>query len=233
MYNKAYDSYKDSKGLYYLVSPEWTLARTKVIECWINTIGLNAVEYIGPTLVPTEVLSRSGHLNQFKEEIFRIEGEDLCLRPETAQSLFVNLKSIRRTLKGNPLRLYQIGRSFRNERSTRDGSLRKCEFEQLELHVIAKPDWDFVTEYTPVLNEFFSKLGLNPSWIEVQDRPHYSSKTIDFYVQGVEVGCINYRGQHDLWALSQKERANLCVYEISLGLDRLVHFADRLNISSN
>lgn len=229
MYSKSYDSYKDSKGLYFLIDPTSIAKRTQIIKSWNNTIAKDAVEYIGPTLVPTQVLERSGHLSQFKDEIFQLKNKDLCLRPETAQSLFVNLKTIRRSLKGKTLKIHQIGRAYRNEKSTRDGSLRKCEFEQLELHVIAEPNYDFILEYKERILQFFQLLNLNPEWITVVEKPHYSQLTIDFYVNGVEVGCINYRGSHDLWSFSEKERSNLAVYQISLGLDRLINFTNTLN----
>ena len=229
MYKKSYESYEDSKGLYYLLDPKITILRQKTINTWNNTIAKDAVEYFGPILVPTEVLKKSGHLDEFKDQIFHIKNKKLCLRPETAQSLFTNLKAIRRQIKGKILKIHQIGKAYRNEKSTRDGSLRKCEFEQMELHVLAEKNYDFITIYRPMIEQFFTELGLKPLWKEISDKPHYSKLTIDLYIENVEVGCINYRGTHDLYNLPEKEKKDLEVYEISLGLDRIVYFLDRLN----
>ena len=226
MYSKAFKDHPESKGLYYLIDPKETALRNYVISLWRDTIGSDALEYIGPTLVPTEVLQKSGHLREFKQEIFKLEGGGLCLRPETAQSLFANLKAIRRQVRGKTLKIHQIGRAYRNQKSSRDSSLRKCEFEQLELHVIASKSYDFLGVYQEKIDAFFNGLGLSPSLVLVEDRPHYSERTIDFYIGETEVGCVNYRGDHDLSVFSEKEREDLNVYQISFGLDRLIHFSD-------
>jgi len=63
------------------------------------------------------------------------------LRPETAQGIFTNFKRLfeygRRKL---PLGVLQIGRSFRNEISPRQGMLRLREFNQAEVEIFVSPD---------------------------------------------------------------------------------------------
>ena len=183
----------------------------------------DAYQIIAPNLVPIEVLEKSGHISEFKDQIF-IVSKNLALRPETAQSLFCNLRIIRKNLKGWPLKIHQIGRAYRNQKSTRDGALRKNEFEQLELEILGPSDYDFKNIYQKRLDDFFKSLNLNPEYIEVKEKPHYALHTYDLLIDSVQIGTLNYRGTHDLKQFSEKEKSNLGVYQISLGLDRIIHF---------
>ena len=73
------------------------------------------------------------------------------------------------------------------------------------------------------IKTFFLKLNMDVSYHEIMDqRPHYSQKTIDIYYKGIEIGCINDRGQHDLYSFTQKEKEGLKLVELSLGLDRII-----------
>lgn len=228
-YNKAYKKYQGSKGLYYLVDPESLKLRKKVIDQWSKFLTTDSYEIISSTLIPLEVLKNSGHLKH-QNQLFKV-GEDLCLRPETAQSIFANLREIRRELKGFPLRLHQIGKAYRKEKSTRGGIFRRNEFEQLELEILCDEDHCFFQEYLSRLNSFFKNLGLKTTFIEVskEERPHYSNKTIDIYDQNqeIELGCLNDRGKNDLYDFSQKEKENLKIFEVSLGLDRIVELINK------
>lgn len=63
------------------------------------------------------------------------------IRPETAQGIFTNFKRLfeynRRKL---PLGVLQIGKSYRNEISPRQGMIRLREFNQAEVEVFVSPD---------------------------------------------------------------------------------------------
>ena len=172
----------------------------------------------------------SNHLENFKDQIFSTN--NFCLRPETAQSIFANLKELKHEIKGMPLKIYQIGKAYRNQKTTRDGKFRMCEFEQMELEILDHKSKIFNLEhYKNVLNQFFKDLNLQVKFIELSEdeRPHYALKTIDLYVKSedlkkeIEVGCINYRGNYDLYDFSEKQKQNYVIYEISLGLDRIVN----------
>ena len=144
-YTKSFDKYRDVKGLYFLIDPATVKKRNEIINTWIDCFGKDAYQVVTSNLVPIKVLEYSGHLNEFKDQIFKIEGLDLALRPETGQSTFPNLKTIRHQVKGTPLKIWCLGNAFRNEKSTRDGKLRRNEFEQLELHVLCSENYDFGT----------------------------------------------------------------------------------------
>lgn len=63
------------------------------------------------------------------------------LRPETAQMIFADFKSVFDTSRVKlPFGIAQIGRAFRNEISPRDFLFRSREFEQMEIEFFIHPD---------------------------------------------------------------------------------------------
>ena len=68
---------------------------------------------------------------------------EVYLRPETAQGIFVNFANIQRTTRRKlPFGVCQIGKSFRNEITPGNFIFRIREFEQMELEFFCKPDTD-------------------------------------------------------------------------------------------
>ena len=62
------------------------------------------------------------------------------LRPETAQSIFVNFKVVQETARMKlPFGIAQVGKSFRNEIAPRNFLFRSREFEQMEIEYFIKP----------------------------------------------------------------------------------------------
>ena len=65
---------------------------------------------------------------------------EIYLRPETAQGIFVNFANIQRTTRRKlPFGVAQIGKSFRNEITPGNFTFRTREFEQMELEFFIKP----------------------------------------------------------------------------------------------
>jgi len=68
------------------------------------------------------------------------EGMEAYLRPETAQSIFVNFKVVQETARMKlPFGIAQVGKSFRNEIAPRNFLFRSREFEQMEIEYFIKP----------------------------------------------------------------------------------------------
>ena len=77
----------------------------------------------------------------FKTSIGAGKGKTAYLRPETAQGMFVNFSQIYRQGREKlPVGAVQIGRSFRNEISPRQGLLRLREFSMMEAELFVHPD---------------------------------------------------------------------------------------------
>lgn len=84
------------------------------------------------------------------------------LRPETAQGMFVNFSQIYRFGRERlPVGAVQIGRSFRNEISPRQGLLRLREFNQMEAEVFFHPERKTWPRYGNVKAEMLSLMPNN------------------------------------------------------------------------
>ncbi len=71
------------------------------------------------------------------------EGSLSYLRPETAQGIFVNFQNVVNTMRRKlPFGIAQIGKSFRNEVTTRSFTFRSREFEQMEIEFFVRPGTD-------------------------------------------------------------------------------------------
>ncbi|MDJ0973883.1 MAG: glycine--tRNA ligase [Planctomycetota bacterium] len=67
----------------------------------------------------------------------------IYLRPETAQGIFVNFKSVMDTTRVKiPFGIAQIGKAFRNEIVTGNNIFRMREFEQMEMEFFVAPGTD-------------------------------------------------------------------------------------------
>src|SRR5690606_14854602 len=66
--------------------------------------------------------------------------EEVFLRPETAQGIFVNFLNVQKTGRLKiPFGIAQIGKAFRNEVIARQFIMRMREFEQMELQFFVRP----------------------------------------------------------------------------------------------
>ncbi len=168
------------------------------------------------------------------------------LRPETAQSIFVQFKNIMSTNRVKiPFGIAQIGKAFRNEITPKQFLFRMREFEQMELEWFCKPEK--VDEYFPLWvksrEQFYEHLGINKQHIKLREHDkkelaHYSARTTDieyeFPFGWKELEGIADRGNFDLKQHSKHSGKDLSVYddetkqsyiphviECSVGVDRL------------
>ena len=95
------------------------------------------------------------------------------LRPETAQSIFVNFKNVYTSNRVKiPFGIAQIGKAFRNEITPKQFLFRVREFEQMEMEFFCKEaEADaFFTTWVERRIKFFHNLGLTPD--RIRSRPH-------------------------------------------------------------
>ncbi len=113
---------------------------------------------------------------------------EIYLRPETAQGIFVNFKSIQRTTRKKlPFGVCQIGKSFRNEITPGNFTFRTREFEQMELEFFCKPgtDLEWFKYWKEYCKNFLLNLGIKEENLRLRDHEqeelsHYSNATTDF-----------------------------------------------------
>ncbi|MDR1135497.1 MAG: glycine--tRNA ligase [Clostridiales Family XIII bacterium] len=112
---------------------------------------------------------------------------ELFLRPETAQGIFVDFKSVQRTSRKKvPFGIAQIGKSFRNEITPGNFIFRTREFEQMELEFFCKPgsDLEWFVYWKEYCVNFLKALGIKSEHIKLRDHApeelsHYSNATTD------------------------------------------------------
>ena len=113
---------------------------------------------------------------------------EIYLRPETAQGIFVNFKSIQRTTRKKlPFGVCQVGKSFRNEITPGNFIFRIREFEQMELEFFCKPgtDLEWFAFWKEYCHQFLLNLGMKDEHLKLRDHEqaelsHYSKATTDF-----------------------------------------------------
>jgi glycyl-tRNA synthetase len=169
------------------------------------------------------------------------------LRPETAQSIFVQFKNVLDTSRKKlPFGIAQIGKAFRNEINPRNFTFRSREFEQMELEYFCRPEQGMaLLEYWKEERlKFYENIGIPRDKLHVlnvpdADRAFYSKGTYDIEYEfpfGVqELEGVAYRTDYDLKQHQEasgkpldyfdeetKQRFIPHVVEPSAGVDRTV-----------
>ena len=168
----------------------------------------------------------------FKTIIGPVEEEGIItyLRPETAQSIFVNFKNILNSSnKKIPFGVGQIGKAFRNEVTTGNFIFRTYEFEQMEIEYFISPDadWNALFEkWVDYMTGFMDIIGLDKKKMfnhEIPDkeRAFYSKRTIDMEYQFPF-------GQDELWAIAYRTNYDLSCHQQHSG-ESLEYFDDIKN----
>ncbi len=171
---------------------------------------------------------------------------EVYLRPETAQGVFVNFKNVQRvTRKKLPFGIANTGKAFRNEITPGNFTFRTREFEQMELEFFCKPgtDLEWFDYWKKECINFVENLGIKEENLRYRDHEpeelaFYSRATTDieylFPFGWGEVWGIADRTDYDLKRHQEFSKESLeyfdsdtntkyvpyCI-EPSLGLDRL------------
>lgn len=172
--------------------------------------------------------------------------DEIYLRPETAQGIFVNFKNVQRTMRKKiPFGIGQIGKSFRNEITPGNFTFRTREFEQLELEFFCKPGEDkkWYQYWRSFSDNWLKSLNIKEENLRLRDHepeelPHYSNATTDiefkFPFGWGELSSLSSRTDYDLRRhmevsgedlqyidLETNDRYIPYVIEPSLGADRV------------
>ena len=113
---------------------------------------------------------------------------EIYLRPETAQGIFVNFQNVMRTTRKKlPAGIGQIGKSFRNEITPGNFIFRVREFEQMELEFFCKPgeDLEWFNYWRSFCRDWLLALGIKEEKLRLRDHEpeklaFYSKATTDF-----------------------------------------------------
>ena len=130
---------------------------------------------------------------------------ELYLRPETAQGIFVNFANIARTTRKKlPFGVCQVGKSFRNEITPGNFIFRVREFEQMELEFFCKPgtDLEWFDYWRSYCRDFLYSLGIKEENLRLRD---HDPKELAFYSKGTtDFEYLFPFGWGELWGIADR-----------------------------
>ena len=170
--------------------------------------------------------------------------DQVYLRPETAQGIFVNFLNVQKTGRMKvPFGIAQIGKAFRNEVIARQFIMRMREFEQMEMQFFCRPgtELEWYNKWKETRLKWHLALGFDPSNYRYHNHDklaHYANAAVDiefnFPFGFKEVEGIHSRTDFDLKQHQEFSKKKMqyfdpeinqnyipYVIETSIGLDRL------------
>jgi glycyl-tRNA synthetase len=147
------------------------------------------------------------------------------LRPETAQGIFVNFKSVCDSTRVKiPFGIAQIGKAFRNEITPKQFIFRSREFEQMEIEFFCRPETsqDWYRQWRDERFNWYKELGLAGANLRLREHEknelsHYSQGTCDveylFPFGWGELEGIAHRGDYDLKQHMQASGKDLTYFD--------------------
>jgi threonyl-tRNA synthetase len=122
-----------------------------------------------PLLVNKKLWEESGHWEHYESNMFKLEVEDqtYSLKPMNCpESTYVYRRALR-SYRDLPLRLSEMGRCHRNERSgTLTGLVRVRQFTQDDAHIYCRPDQlqDEIAGILDLVRDWYKTFALQPSY---------------------------------------------------------------------
>ncbi|WP_346889020.1 glycine--tRNA ligase [Clostridium sp. UBA1056] len=130
---------------------------------------------------------------------------EIYLRPETAQGIFVNFKNAQRTSRKKvPFGIAQIGKSFRNEITPGNFIFRTREFEQMELEFFCKPgtDLEWFEYWKEYCKNFLFNLGMGKDNLRFRD---HEKEELSFYSNATcDIEFLFPFGWGELWGIADR-----------------------------
>ena len=144
---------------------------------------------------------------------------ELYLRPETAQGIFVNFQNIQRTTRKKvPFGVGQIGKSFRNEITPGNFTFRTREFEQMECEFFCKPgtDLDWFAYWKDYCENWLLSLGIKKEHLRLRDHEpaelaFYSRATTDIEY------AFPFTDWGELWGIADRTNYDLTRHQEASG----------------
>ncbi|MEK7607353.1 MAG: glycine--tRNA ligase [Patescibacteria group bacterium] len=177
--------------------------------------------------------------------MFEESDEQIYLRGETAQGIFINYKNIlNSSLYSVPFGIAQVGKAFRNEISPRQFLFRKREFEQMEMQYFVHSEnaLKIYESWKKERMDYYNLLGIKKDklrWKQHENLVFYAKDAWDIQYEFPfgwdEVEGIHYRGEYDLSqhqkfsgvdmsVIDEKTKKSYIphVVETSAGVDRMI-----------
>ena len=144
---------------------------------------------------------------------------EIYLRPETAQGIFVNFANVMRSMRKKlPAGIAQIGKSFRNEITPGNFIFRVREFEQMELEFFCKPgeDLQWFDYWRSFCKQWLLSLGIKEDSLRLRDHEpaelaFYSRATTDIEY------AFPFTDWGELWGIADRTNYDLSRHQEASG----------------
>ncbi|HEY7255925.1 MAG TPA: threonine--tRNA ligase [Solirubrobacterales bacterium] len=132
-----------------------------------------------PEVLDVELWHRSGHWDNYRENMFFTESGDrrYAIRPMNCPGACLVFGSERHSYRELPLRLAEFGKVSRAEREgVLHGLLRARAFTQDDAHIYCTPEQivDEVTDVCAAIDELYERFGFDDVRVELSTRPEKS-----------------------------------------------------------
>ncbi|MBN4052215.1 glycine--tRNA ligase [Sphingobacteriaceae bacterium AH-315-L07] len=113
------------------------------------------------------------------------DSDEIYLRPETAQGIFVNYLNVQKTSRKKiPFGIAQIGKAFRNEIVARQFIFRTREFEQMEMQFFVRPgeEMKWFEHWKETRMKWHKAIGISEDKLQFHEHTklaHYANAAFD------------------------------------------------------
>ena len=154
---------------------------------------------------------------------------EVYLRPETAQGIFVNFKNVQRSMRKKlPFGIGQVGKSFRNEITPGNFIFRTREFEQMELEFFCKPgtELEWFNYWRKYCMDFLVEMGINKDELKYRD---HEKEELAFYSNATtDIEYLFPWGFDELWGIASRTD-----YDLKAHMDHSKESLDYLDPETN
>ena len=137
---------------------------------------------IGPHILKSDVWKKSGHYDYYKENMyfFTIDKQEYAIKPMNCPNHIMVYKSKTRSYKDLPIKFFELGTVYRNEKSgVLHGLLRVRGFTQDDAHIFCLKEQveDEIINVIDFVIDTLNAFGFDDFSIEVSTRPEKSIGT--------------------------------------------------------
>ena len=176
-------SFHDDAGAGLVIyHPKGTLVRW-LLEDYEKRLHLkhNYQPVIGPQLLKLDLWKKSGHYENYRENMYftEIEGQQYGIKPMNCLAHMLIYKSRNRSYRDLPIRYFELGNVYRHEKSgVLHGLLRVRGFTQDDAHIFCRPDQlnEEIVGVMELVAEAMSVFGFQFS-LEISTKPSKSIGT--------------------------------------------------------
>jgi len=141
---------------------------------------------LGPHIMKSDIWMTSGHYDYYKENmfIFKIEGQEYAIKPMNCPGHILIYKSKTRSYRDLPIRLFELGTVYRNEKSgVLHGLLRVRGFTQDDSHIFCLREQveDEIIKVIDFVVDTLNVFGFTDFKVELSTKPaKYIGKDSDW-----------------------------------------------------